>query len=242
MLIDTLRNIGLSEKEAKVYLACLELGSSVVSEIAKRAKINRVTTYDILDKLIGKGYINFISKDGIKYFDPTKPDLIFENTKRKVDNFQKALPDFRRLHGDTAHPRVHYFEGLSGIKAIYEDTLTSKSEILNYGNSKEIRDHWPEYDNEYVERRAKNKIFLRGIAPLDEVGLQVVSENKKYYRDIRLINPKKYNFTNEINIYDDKVSIISFREDLIGMIIESHEIADTQRTIFKMAWEMAKKL
>ena len=44
----------------------------------------------------------------------------------------------------------------------------------------------------------------------------------------------------EINIYDDKVSIISFGEDeLVGMIIESHEIADTQRAIFAMAWSFA---
>lgn len=242
MLIDTLRNIGLTEKESKVYLACLELGASVVSEIAKRARINRVTTYDILDKLISKGFINFITKDGIKYFDPTKPDLIFENTKRKVENFKKSLPDLRRLHGDTVHPRVHYFEGLDGLKSIYADTLTSSTEILNYANSEEIREYWPDYDIEYVNVRAQKKIFLRGIAPHDKVGIKVASENEKYYRDIRLIDHKKYNFTNEINIYEDKVSIISFREGLIGMIIESHEIADTQRAIFKMVWEMAKKL
>ena len=48
-------------------------------------------------------------------------------------------------------------------------------------------------------------------------------------------------FSNEINIYDNKVAIISFKDDLIGMIIESSEIADTQRTIFKMVWEFANK-
>ena len=242
MLINTLVNIGLTEKEAKIYLANLELGQSSISKIAKRARINRVTAYDVVEKLIKKGFLNFVTKRGIKYFSPTKPDLIFQNTKRKVDTFQKSLPILKRLQGESAHPKVRYFEGPDGIKFIYEDTLSSKTDILNFANSEEIRRFWPTYDNDYVKKRAKKKIFLRGVSPLDEAGLQVQSENRKYYRDIRLIPHKKYDFSNEINIYDDKVSIISFNEGLIGMIIESKEIADTQRTIFKMVWDFAKTL
>ncbi|MCD6109920.1 hypothetical protein J7J83_04145 [bacterium] len=242
MITDILVGVGFTKKEAKVYLANLELGQSVISKIAKRAEINRVTTYDIVEKLIHKGFIHFITKHGVKFFSPTKPDLIFQNTKKKIDSFQKSLPALRRLHGETVHPRVRYFEGLDGIKYIYEDTLSSKTDISNFSNSAEIRRFWPTYDEDYVKKRAKKKIFLRGVSPLDEAGLQVKSENKKYYRDIKLIPHKKYDFSNEINIYDDKVSIISFKEGLIGMIIESKEIADTQRIIFKMVWDFAKSL
>lgn len=239
MLIDVLKNLGLNDKEAKVYLANLELGSSPVSDISKKAKINRVTTYDILEKLIHKGFTNYMTKNKIKYFDAVKPDTIYKISKQKTDDLKQALPDLKRLHGETAHPRIRYFEGLNGIKAIYQDTLSSKTEILNYANSEEIRTHWPEYDKEYVEKRAAKGIFLKGIAPLDEAGLKVKSENEKYNRNIRLIPRNKYGFSNEINIYDNKVSIISFNEGLIGMIIESSEIADTQRVIFKMVWEFA---
>jgi sugar-specific transcriptional regulator TrmB len=241
MLADILKNIGLNEKESKIYLACLELGSSTVSAIAKRAKINRVTAYDVLDRLVEKGFINHITKEKAKYYNPTKPDLVYENTKRKVYDFKKILPELKRLQGETPHPRVKYFEGIEGIKAIYEDTLSSKTDILNYANSEEVRHYWPGYDEEYVIKRARKKIFLRGIAPLDDAGLKVKSENKKYYRDIKLIPREKHNFTNEINIYDNKVSIISFKGGLIGMIIESAEIAETQRVIFKMVWDYAKK-
>lgn len=241
MLINTLINIGLNEKEARVYLACLELGSCVVSEIAKKAKINRVTTYDILEKLIKKGFISFFTKHKIKYFNATNPDFIFEETKQKIDTFQNALPDLRRLHGITPHPRIRYFEGPAGIKAIYADTLTAKSEILNYANSREIREFWPNYDQEYVAKRAKKNIHLRGIAPLNKEGITAQEKDHQYHRELRLVPEDKYDFSNEINIYDDKFSIISFSEGLIGMIIESKEIADTQRAIFRMAWEFAKK-
>lgn len=241
MLIDVLKNLGLTEKESKIYLACIELGSSPISHISKYAKVNRVTTYDIIDKLIQKGYVNYLTKNKIKYFNAVKPDTIYKITKQKTNDLKNILPDLKRLHGETPHPTIRYFEGINGIKAIYEDTLRSRTEILNYANSKEIRKFWPEYDKEYVEKRAKKKIYLRGVALLDKAGLKVQKENRKYYRNIRLIPQNKYDFSNEIKIYDDKIAIISFNESLIGMIIESSEIAKTQRVIFKMVWEFANQ-
>ncbi len=241
-LTSVVKNIGLNDKEARVYLACLELGSSAVSEIARRARINRVTAYDVLEKLMKKGMVNTFLKNGIRLYDATDPQMIAAEVKRRQRDFLKSIPDLRRLRGDAIHPRIRYFEGLDGVKAIYEDTLSSKTEILNYSNSKEIRDHWPNYDEEYVAKRVKHKIYLRGISPADEHGAWVHEHDKKYFREIRLVPADQFTFTNEINIYDDKVAIISYKDKpLIGMIIESLEIANTQRDIFKMAWEFAGK-
>jgi HTH-type transcriptional regulator, sugar sensing transcriptional regulator len=239
-LIPILTNIGLTEKESKVYLSTLEIGSSVVSEIAKKAKINRVTTYDILQKLKEKGLVSNFTKARIKYFTATEPEIIASNFEQKTKALNTAVPHLKRLQGETSHPRIQYFEGLDGIKTIYQDTLTSKTEILNFSNSEKIRKYWPEYDKEYVTIRAKKNIHLKGIVTEDEAGKKVKEEDKMYNREIRLINKKQYLFTNETNIYDNKVSIISFSEqELIGMIIESPEIADSQRAIFQMCWDFA---
>lgn len=240
MLTKILENLGLTSKEAKIYLANLEIGSSPVSAIAQNAKMNRVTSYDILEKLVQKGLVSFISKNKIKYFTAIDPELLIVDFKKKTLELEQALPDLKRLHGDTSHPQVHYFEGLEGIKHIYADTLTSKTEILNYCNSEEIRKFLPNYDKDYVQKRVKKNIFLRGIAPNDQYGIDVQSHDSSSNREIRLIPKDQFNFTNEINIYDDKVAIISFKNELIGMIIESAEVANTQRAIFKMVWEFAE--
>lgn len=239
-LDDILIDVGLAEKEAKVYLAVLELGESPVSDIALRAKLNRVTAYDVLDKLIQKGFVSTTTQDRMKVFTATDPDEIRASLKHKYENLESALPDLRRLHGKTSHPRVRYYEGVEGVKRVYADTLTAKTELLNYADSKSIRQFWPDYDVAYVKERVKKKIYLRGIAPQDEFGERVVANNKRNLREIRLVPPTEFSFANEINIYDDKVAIISFGKDqLLGMIIESPEIADTQRAIFRMAWEFA---
>lgn len=239
-LENVLSNIGLSGKEAKIYLAALELGPSPASDIALRAKVNRVSTYDILDKLIQKGLISTFNKKRVRYFSATDPDILRMDIRKHYMDFKEALPDLRRLHGKTFAPRIRYYEGIEGVKKVYADTLTAKTEILNYADSKSIREFWPNYDEEYVNERAKRRIYLRGIAPLDEQGKRVVAENEKTYREIRLIKAGPFSFANEINIYDEKISIVSFgKNEVVGLILESPEIANTQRAIFMMAWEFA---
>ena len=55
---EKLQELGLSEKEARVYLALFELGPSVVSGLAKKAGINRSTTYVILETLAKRGLVS----------------------------------------------------------------------------------------------------------------------------------------------------------------------------------------
>lgn len=241
-LTDILQSLGLSDKEAKVFLANTSTGTAAVSEIAKAANQNRVTTYDILEKLKQKGLVSHFTRAKVKYFSAIDPEILLEEYENRTASLRSALPKFKALTGEINHPRIRYFEGLEGIKAIYTDTLTSKTEILNYSNSAEIRRSWPTYDEDYVQKRAEKKIFLRGLSPQDKAGKIVHAKDKEYYRQLRLIPSEKFNFTNEINIYDDKVAIISFKDELIGMIIESPEIALSQRAIFEMCWQFSKNM
>ena len=48
---EKLEQIGLDPKEAKVYLAMLELGETTVARIAQKSKIKRTTAYDLVDSL-----------------------------------------------------------------------------------------------------------------------------------------------------------------------------------------------
>ncbi|QQR55243.1 hypothetical protein IPG41_01640 [Candidatus Peregrinibacteria bacterium] len=240
-LKSVLTNIGLSKKEAAVYLANLELGTALASEIAKKSKLNRVTTYDVLEKLISEGLVSSQMIKKVSCFTAMEPDQLRLEVRKHYLDFKEALPEFRRLQGKSSHPHIRYYEGLDGVKKIYADTLSSKTEILNYADSKSIREFWPKYDQEYVKKRVEAKIYLRGIAPLDEHGKKVAQQNESMYREIRLVKAGPFSFTNEINIYNDKVAIVSFSKNTImGMIIESEEVANTQRAIFMMAWEFAE--
>ena len=239
-LYEVLSKIGMSEKEAQLYLACLELGSSTVLRISRKTGISRGSCYDLLESMLERGLVSQLHSEKHIMFTAVDPEALLKKTEENMRHFELALPELKGLFHQRSRPRVRYFEGIEGIKRVYRDTLTATTEILNYANSKEIRSLWPNYDLEYVAERSKKEIFLRGIAPDDEFGQVVQKEDTFYFRETRLLSARDFHFTNEINIYDNKVAITSFHNDLIGILIESDEIADTQRDIFKMAWAFAK--
>jgi len=237
---NVLKQIGFSEKESKIYLACLELGTGTVVELSRKSGITRGSTYDILEEMLEKGYVSKIHKDKHMIFNAVDPETLKKRYQDSLRDFELALPELKGLFHKHSRPRVRYFEGADGIKRVYEDTLTATTEILNYANSKSIRTYWPEYDEEYVKQRVRKNIFLKGIAPDDDYGQRVKKDDRRCLRETRLLSSKEFQFTNEINIYDNKVAITSFGNELIGIIIESQEIAHTQRDIFKMAWAFAE--
>ncbi len=242
-ILKNIMGVGLTEKEAQVYLATLENGTSVVSDIAKSAGYNRITTYTILEKLLLRGLVSQTNKKDTKHFTAVAPEIFAKDVMQRARDFKQDIPLLKSLAGgQESRPVVQFFEGLEGVKKAYQETLKSRTEILNYANSKNLREHWQNYDDEYVAKRAKKKKFLRGLAPDDEPGCMVRADDKKYFREIRLLPQKLFWVENEINIFDDKLLITSFEPQIFAILIQSKAVADTQRQIFEMSWMFAKKV
>ena len=61
---EILKEIVLSDKEAKVYLSVLELGESTVLPISKKSEYKRTYCYDILSDLVEKNLVSYVVKKG----------------------------------------------------------------------------------------------------------------------------------------------------------------------------------
>jgi len=239
-----LQDIGLSEKETKIYLTLLELHSALPSSVSRRAGIKRPTTYVILEQLQKKGLASHIKKGKFLYFRALDPQMLLEDQLDKYAALKRALPELTQLNKKLeATPQMAVFEGKEGLIKIMEDTLTTKTELLCWANTTEavvnscLRDYYPTY----IYKKVKRGIWLRGILCYDEMALLFKSRGKEELREVYLIPKEKFPFRNEINIYDDKVAIIS-HSDEVGVIIQNKSIADTQRSIFKFGFEYAKML
>jgi hypothetical protein len=99
----------------------------------------------------------------------------------------------------------------------------------------------PNYFPEYYKRRAGKNISIRAIVPETPTGLERKAHDVEEKREIAFVPADKYYFSPEINIYDNKIMIASWREKL-GIIIESAEIADAMKKIYELAWKEAKRL
>lgn len=239
-----LKEIGLEYKEIQVYTSLLELGEALASDVAKKAQVERVNTYYILDQLQAKGLVSQSWFEGKKIFSATHPNHLVNLAEHKLSTAKEALPELLSIYNIIDYkPRIQYFEGEQGLASILEDILAiclnlppEKREILEFISPDSAITMIKDEQLKFVEERIKNKIFLRWIAPDTEFSRTFLKDAKSAYRELRLIDPNKFPLTTEVDIYGDKMALFGSKEHPLGVIIEHKEMVETQRQIFELAW------
>jgi sugar-specific transcriptional regulator TrmB len=130
-----LKNLDLSEKEATVYIASLELGLSTIQEIARKSQISRSTTYEVIESLTKKELMSALTKGKKKYFSAEGPERLmalidikereFEKRKKELKAILPELKELSRLSRE--RPKIKFYEGKQGIRRIQEDILRTKN-------------------------------------------------------------------------------------------------------------------
>lgn len=242
-MIADLINLGLSQEEAKVYLAILELGGSYASNIARKSGQNRATCYHTLNNLAKKGLINSFTKNKTLWFNAEEPTKILKIQKEKLQKAKNLVPQLLSISNTLGFkPKIRFYEGVEGVKTIFEDVLTSKEEILSYTNIKKLGEMFPTFFRNFCHQKVKNKIKTRYLSPETGEGVDLIDEYypKKYdpnLLEVLLVNKEEFFFENEIAIYENKVSVLSLNPDeVIGLVIESPTLAKSMKSVFNLAW------
>lgn len=237
-----LEQLGLSEKEARVYLAALELGAATVQEVAQKAGVRRPTAYLAFEELVRQGLLSWHERGKKRYVAAEFPDALLRVLVRREDELKarktqivRMLPALKDIFNHAKeHPRVRFFEGKEGLKAIQDDFLkTAKREALEIFSEDDVERVFSSTErNEQRTRRKEKKIsgryiYTRSAGPLPHAAPMTRG---------RYISAERFPIGVDLLIYEYRVAIASLRGKLVGVIIESKEIADTFRTIFELAW------
>ena len=239
MLYKNLIEAGFSEKEAKVYLALLELGEGNIAKITQKSGIKRATVYLEIEALKSKGYVSLVKRKGRNIFLAENPLRIEEHLREKTENISKLMPELLSIANAMDHkPKVRYFEGIEGVKEVYKDTLQYKgTEILGWYSDDRI-DYFDKSFilDYYMQKRIANKIPLRMFAVQSTFMNTMNEKDPAHLRQMKIIKSDQFFFSAEINLYSkDKIAIIAHREN-IALIIESKKIHDTLKSIFEIMW------
>ena len=171
-MLNKLKDIGLSEKEAKVYLGMLELGPATVLEISAKAEINRPTTYLQIESLKKRGLVSTQIKGKKQLFmaeSPEQLDILLEREKKileqKQGELKEILPELESLFRTSdSKPVVRFFEGKEGLMKILEEFLKTKNKpILGIAAIEPKYEIFPDILEDYSKRRVSKKINSRVI-------------------------------------------------------------------------------
>ena len=241
-LIETLKNIGFTENEAKIYLTLLETGKNTAYKLANQAGFKKTTTYGVLNSLSRKNIVVKIPTINTTFYKVKKPQEIFNSAKNKVKEAQKMLPLFDEI-SDKNHfsSNVYYFDGLEEIKKMYDNMLDNlgnqnNQEILNFGSQmknspKELLDFWEKFNR----KRIKRKIKARSINSKEKNNKWIKNPNK-YLFNYKLFDKKEYDTNINVEIFNGFVQIVSPRY-LQGILIDNPDIYKTFKQIFEMIWK-----
>ncbi len=244
MVPEKLRQLGLSENEAKVYLAMLELGPSVVIDISRKAEINRPTTYVQIESLKNKGLVSTQTKGKKQYFiaeSPDKLELLIENElsaiEQKKNELNNFLPELLNLFNTSnQRPHVKFFEGREGILALQREFLKGDGDkICGITSLDNVVEVFPDFHNTYSKKRVQKKIPSKTIYT-SKKGAVLKERDELNLREAKYVEPEKLPLSADITIHGDKVAIIALKGKISGALIEHREMANSFRAIFELVW------
>lgn len=236
-----LGQVGLDEREAKVYLATLALGESTVLPISDKANIGRTYCYDILDSLAEKGLITYVEKRGRRRYSATEPKMIKKLLHDKLTQLDDILPDLEGLYQKAPiRPKVRFFEGREGVEILHEEILKEAKEVWFVGSISDWAKRFPNYV-EYVRKQIAKGIKIRDLVRPGSEALKYQKFYKKGQQEMRFL-PETAKFNTDNMLWNNKFVMISYGADLYAVSVESAEIAQTMRVIYEILWEKGKKI
>ena len=242
-----LHALGLEEKEAKIYLTCLQLGKDTVFHIAERSGIKRTTVYFILKSLAERGLIATEKTKKAVLFSPAHPRRLLIHVDHQKKILDDLLPELSALYNvEPEKPNIQVFEGEAGLKHVYEEIISflqEKQEVLFFGGV----DHLKTYPDllKAWKRETKNKTFrIRELVNNDAFHKEYrekLSENENFQHEIRLLPEASKSFQNDNAIFGNKLVIFSTQKTMFATVVESSHIASSYRTMFELAWAQTRE-
>lgn len=251
---DLLTDIGLSDKEAHMYITLLRSGNQSTSTLARRAEFNRGTAYVILHQLVEKGLATKSTKKKVQYFAPCEPDHLIDYLEHKKQEAESGKQKVAAMMAQltaitnplTAKPKIEFYDGIEGARTVLESTLKAKDkELIAFQSMIDLIDFiGPDFFEEVENKRIKQKRSVRAIRTkekdkqaekLDPLSRKYTSK-KTGYREVRYA-PEDLAFPMTMYLFDDKLAIISSKEEQFSVILQSKELASMQKKLFELLWQ-----
>jgi HTH-type transcriptional regulator, sugar sensing transcriptional regulator len=242
-----LLKIGLTEGEAKVYAALLELGPSTVGPVTKRAGVSSSNIYEILERLLEKGIVTVIVKNGIKNFQPVNPvNLVhyIDKKQKELDlerqQLKKALPRIKALKNAFPEQTAQLFIGTRGLAAAYKefyaDISPDKENLWIYVHDprfEKISDKF--YLHTWFD--LAKKVQSKGISDTAYRRTRFIREFKKKY-PMRFVD---FPIFSHGEVYGDNFLLVSWEDTIITVLVTAKHVSENFRTYWYSVWKVAKK-
>jgi len=242
-VLNDLRTLGLSEKEAAVYVSLLRLGEVGSSKIIKEAELHGQYVYQALEKLEEKGLAQHVVKRGRKKFSAKNPTVL----ARLIDQ-QKLLAEslVEKLREMVALPPEQRFEVFQGRESYvaHEFEMLEKasdaSELLVIGGTGDkFNEMMGERLQAYAALQVKKNITVRYIGSEGQRTSMLQMHGRRKLFEIRYL-PGLFTGQVNTNVWPSAIGFNIFSEPVTRFTIWNPVVAGSYAQFFETLWKIAK--
>lgn len=256
-IITYLKQLDLSEIEAKLYLTLLQSGSTTIRELAETIEIKRTTAYFYVDQLSEKGLIMKLVKGSRKLVAASEPENLQTLVDKKILQAEETKKEFGTIFNmiDEKLPQdrnfdkgdIRHLKGKLSIKKVYDQSLQA-DELRIYANLSQLEillaksNFILPYDiyEKGLEKNKKLKIYeIIADEPENVEQFELSQTNHKESRYQFKYMPKTIGLTSPgIAMYSNKVVIISGKSEAYITVLENPDYYENSVKLFDFIWNV----
>jgi predicted transcriptional regulator len=238
----------LTPSQAEIMDHLFQHKDAKASDIAKKIKRSRAIVYKEVEELEIMGLLKKKqTANQVTTFSAGHPSLLKKLIKNKEDQLRrdkqlldsclpKMISSYNLINNQ---PGIRFYEGVRGLKEIYDEILDDGKDfyLIRTAYEPTYLDQVAPIVEEFIRQRLRKKIKVTAIIPSD---VDDPAKDAGWLLKRFRIDESLYTAPVEIDIFGDKVAILSFGQELVGLIIESKQVALGLKQLFMLASLAAK--
>ncbi len=234
---DLQRSLNLTDAQASVYLAALELGQATMQQLARKSGVKRTSIYNFIDELKERHLITEAKKHKRSVYSAVHPDKLMEIEQERIKELNSLLPELMAIQNSSPiKPKVTFHEGFEALKEIYADFVKEGKPIIAWSEFNESHDATGNLMEEQAERRSKRNIPVRWITTESPEAREFAKIDTRVLRETKYVNSEL--FKTKVVVYGNKLALLSYHTNPpFVVLIENADIASTVRGLWEELWK-----
>ena len=241
-----LESFGLSDKEARVYVALLPYRDIGSSKLIRATGLHGQFVYDALKKLEGLGLARHVIQNGRKKFSAQTPARLLSILEEKKLAAQSIAKELQSRFAGKYDQNFEVYQGDEAFIAHQMDILRSVPHGTTWtaiaSEADRYRDVFEAYGmaEELDALRKEKKISIRYIG-VEKRREELARREKNWLDWTYKILPGLGVGIIGIEIFPEAVSFVTYGESILCFTLRSKEVADGYRDFFETLWNLSGK-
>lgn len=251
-IINYLKELELSEIEAKLYLTLLQNGPISVRDLAETIQIKRTTAYFYIDQLVEKGLVMKLVKGSKKMVAANPPESLQHLVEEKMTSAKQVEQNFPSILKTlttslpqsvrTTDAEIKYYKGINAVRKIYEEAFTG-NDLRSYVKVEDqpaLSSDNPEFFSDAFKKNRNLKVWeiVYESPHSRRQAMKILSQTNSYFYKFMPKDLKWSLSSEDILIYSGKVAIINYADNISCVVLASEGFYNNSKEIFDFLWKM----